>query len=200
MAPELLFGYVNKEKTMSTHSNTRSLKLIDPEFTVGDLTIHRLIEAETPFMPAHDMFAGLTPDLLAENRQWLRDSGAIDAADTLILCFQSYVVRTPHYTILIDSCIGNDKPRPQRPKWNQKTDDTYMCALQAAGFAVEDIDFVMCTHLHVDHVGWNTRLEGGRWVPTFPRRATSSARPNMTTGPISTPRPRFRHSATASCR
>jgi glyoxylase-like metal-dependent hydrolase (beta-lactamase superfamily II) len=139
------------------------------KFTAGDLTIHRLIEEETTFLPVHDLFAGLTPDLLAENRQWLRDSGAIDATDTLILCFQSYVVRTPHHTILIDSCIGNDKPRPQRPKWNQKTDDTYMRALKAAGFAVEDIDFVMCTHLHVDHVGWNTRLEGGRWVPTFPK-------------------------------
>jgi len=139
------------------------------KFTAGDLTIHRLIEEETTFLPVYDVFAGLTPDLLAENRQWLRDSGAIDATDTLILCFQSYVVRTPHHTILIDSCIGNDKPRPQRPKWNQKTDDTYMAALKVAGFAVEDIDFVMCTHLHVDHVGWNTRLEGGRWVPTFPK-------------------------------
>jgi glyoxylase-like metal-dependent hydrolase (beta-lactamase superfamily II) len=49
-----------------------------------------------------------------------------------------------------------------------KTDDTYMRALAAAGFSVGDIDFVMCTHLHVDHVGWNTRLENGRWVPTFP--------------------------------
>ena len=88
--------------------------------------------------------------------------------DVLILCFQSYVVKTPHHTILIDSCIGNDKPRPLRPKWNMKTDDTYMRALAAAGFAVGDIDFVMCTHLHVDHVGWNTRLENGRWVPTFP--------------------------------
>jgi glyoxylase-like metal-dependent hydrolase (beta-lactamase superfamily II) len=138
------------------------------KFTAGDLTIHRLIEEETTFLPVHDL-AGLTPDLLAENRQWLRDSGAIDATDTLILCFQSYVVRTPDHTILIDSCIGNDKPRPQRPKWNQKTDDTYMRALKAAGFAVEDIDFVMCTHLHGDHVGWNTRLENGRWVPTFPK-------------------------------
>jgi hypothetical protein len=118
------------------------------KFTAGDLTIHRLIEEETTFLPVHDLFAGLTPDLLADNRQWLRDSGAIDATDTLILCFQSYVVRTPHHTILIDSCIRNDKPRPQRPKWNQKTDDIYMRALKAAGFAVEDIDFVMCTHLH----------------------------------------------------
>jgi len=78
------------------------------------------------------------------------------------------VVKTPHHTILIDSCIGNDKPRPLRPKWNMKTDETYMRALKSAGFSVEEIDFVMCTHLHVDHVGWNTRLEAGRWVPTFP--------------------------------
>jgi len=78
-------------------------------------------------------------------------------------------VKTPHHTILIDSCIGNDKPRPLRPKWNMKTDDIYMRGLAAAGFAPADIDFVMCTHLHVDHVGWNTRLENGRWVPTFPK-------------------------------
>jgi glyoxylase-like metal-dependent hydrolase (beta-lactamase superfamily II) len=77
-------------------------------------------------------------------------------------------VKTPHHTILVDSCIGNDKPRPLRPKWNMKTDETYMRALAAAGFSVGDIDYVMCTHLHVDHVGWNTRLENGRWVPTFP--------------------------------
>jgi hypothetical protein len=86
------------------------------KFTAGDLTIHRLIEVETTFLPAHDIFAGLTPDLLAENRQWLRDSGAMmDATDTLILCFQCYVVRSPHYTILIDSCIGNDELRSQSP-------------------------------------------------------------------------------------
>ena len=77
-------------------------------------------------------------------------------------------MKTPHHTILVDSCIGNDKPRPARPKWNMKTDDSYMRALAAAGLSVGDIDFVMCTHLHVDHVGWNTRLENGRWVPTFP--------------------------------
>jgi len=110
----------------------------------------------------------LTAELLAENRQWMRAAGALDREDVLILCFQSYVVKTPHHTILIDSCIGNDKSRPLRPKWNMKTDDTYMRALAAAGFSVGDIDFVMCTHLHVDHVGWNTRLYSGRWVPTFP--------------------------------
>src|SRR6267143_1311396 len=138
------------------------------KLTVGDLTIHRIIEQETTFLPALDMLPGLTPELLAENKPWMRDAGAIDASDVLILCFQSYIVKTPHHTILVDSCIGNDKPRPLRPKWNMKSDDTYLRALAAAGCSVGDIDFVMCTHLHVDHVGWNTRLENGRWVPTFP--------------------------------
>jgi glyoxylase-like metal-dependent hydrolase (beta-lactamase superfamily II) len=134
--------------------------------TVGDLTIHRIIEAEGRFLPALEMLAGLTPELLAENRHWLQPH-ALDPDDVFKLCFQSYVVRTPHHTILVDSCIGNDKPRG-RAEWSMKTDDTYLRALKAAGFAVEDIDYVMCTHLHVDHVGWNTRLENGRWVPTFP--------------------------------
>jgi glyoxylase-like metal-dependent hydrolase (beta-lactamase superfamily II) len=138
------------------------------KFTVGDLTIDRIVEQEGAFYPALDLFPELTADLLAENRDWLRKAGAIDENDTLIFCFQSYVVRTPHHTILIDSCIGNDKQRPQRPRWNMKTDDVYMSGLKATGVSVEDIDFVMCTHLHVDHVGWNTRMEGGRWVPTFP--------------------------------
>jgi len=139
------------------------------KFTVGDLSVHRIIEQETTFLPVHDMLPSLSPELLAENRAWMRKAGALDDTDTLILCFQSYVVETPHHTIVIDSCIGNDKPRPLRPKWNMKTDNTYMRALEAAGLSVDDIDFVMCTHLHVDHVGWNTRLENGRWVPTFPR-------------------------------
>jgi glyoxylase-like metal-dependent hydrolase (beta-lactamase superfamily II) len=139
------------------------------KFNAGDLTIHRIIEQETTFLPALDLFPQLTPDVLAQNREWMLKARAIDDSDTLMLCFQSYVVRTPHHTILIDSCIGNDKPRPLRPKWNMKTDDNYIRALKAAGFSLEDIDFVMCTHLHVDHVGWNTRLEGGRWVPTFPK-------------------------------
>jgi len=140
-----------------------SLKL-----TLGDLTIHRLIEQETTFLPALDMLPGLTPEVLAENRAWMQKAEAIDDDDVLKLCFQSYIVKTPHHTILVDSCIGNDKPRPLRPKWNMKTDDIYMRGLAAAGFSVDDIDYVMCTHLHVDHVGWNTRLVNGRWVPTFP--------------------------------
>jgi hypothetical protein len=79
------------------------------EFSLGDLTIRRIIEQETTFLPAPDLFPTLTPDLLAQNKDWMRKAGAIDENDTLILCFQSYVVRTPHHTILIDSCIGTKK-------------------------------------------------------------------------------------------
>jgi glyoxylase-like metal-dependent hydrolase (beta-lactamase superfamily II) len=136
-------------------------------FTVGDLTIHRIIEQETTFLPILELLPGVTPEALAENRHWMQKAGAIDADDVLILCFQSYVVKTPHHTILVDSCIGNDKSR-SLPQWNMKTDDSYVRALATAGFSVDDIDFVMCTHLHTDHVGWNTRLEDGRWTPTFP--------------------------------
>jgi glyoxylase-like metal-dependent hydrolase (beta-lactamase superfamily II) len=137
------------------------------KFTAGDMIIHRIIEMEGKFIPALDMIAGLTPELLAENRSWMQPT-ALDAEDTLLLCFQSYIVKTPHHTILVDSCIGNDKPRG-RPMWSMKSDETFMRGLAAAGFSVNDIDYVMCTHMHVDHVGWNTRLDNGRWVPTFPK-------------------------------
>ena len=86
-----------------------------------------------------------------------------------MLCIQSYIVRTPHHTILVDSCVGNHKPRPTRPFWDMMKSDRYEKNLAAAGVGIGDIDYVMCTHLHIDHVGWNTRLENGRWVPTFPK-------------------------------
>ena len=91
------------------------------------------------------------------------------ASGNLVLAVQSYIVKTPHHTILIDSCVGNHKPRPARPFWNMMNTDRYEKGLAATGLGVNDIDYVMCTHLHVDHTGWNTRLENGRWVPTFPK-------------------------------
>ena len=130
-------------------------------------TVAGLAKDAVAFLPALEIMPALTPELLAKNRRWM-EPAALDPAGALIMCFQSYVLRTPHHVILVDSCIGNHKQRPNRPKWHDKADDSYMTALAAAGLRVEDIDIVMCTHLHADHVGWNTRLENGRWVPTFP--------------------------------
>jgi glyoxylase-like metal-dependent hydrolase (beta-lactamase superfamily II) len=135
----------------------------------GELTIRRIVEQEAPFFDPLTFFPTLTPELLAENRAWLEPAALDPASGKIVLCIQSYILRTPHHTILIDSCVGNDKPRPTRPFWHQMKSETYMRSLAAAGISVNDIDLVMCTHLHVDHVGWNTRLDNGRWVPTFPR-------------------------------
>jgi glyoxylase-like metal-dependent hydrolase (beta-lactamase superfamily II) len=134
---------------------------------IGNLRVMRVLEAITPF--SRQTFFPQTSDSdWAPHRHWLEPDALDPATDELQFPMQSYMVRTSHHTILIDSCIGNHKERPNRPTWHLKTDDTYMDALAAHGLAPEDIDFVMCTHLHTDHIGWNTRLENGRWVPTFP--------------------------------
>lgn len=137
-------------------------------FAVGDLRIDRIIEQELPGFDPFQFLPTLTPELLEQNRHWLEPLSLDPATGLFIFPMQSYVIRTGRHTILVDTCVGNHKDRPTRPAWHQKTDTTYMDALARAGLSVEDIDYVMCTHLHPDHVGWNTRLLDGRWVPTFP--------------------------------
>jgi glyoxylase-like metal-dependent hydrolase (beta-lactamase superfamily II) len=138
-------------------------------FKLGDMIVHRIIEMECGFTPALEFLPKLTPQMLDESRSWLKNPEALDDQDRLVLCFQSYIVRTGKHVILVDSCVGNNKDRPARPIWHMKNDNVFMQGLAEVGLTVNDIDFVLCTHLHVDHVGWNTRLENGRWVPTFPR-------------------------------
>jgi glyoxylase-like metal-dependent hydrolase (beta-lactamase superfamily II) len=138
-------------------------------FAVGDLTIHRVIESEAPLFDPLTFFPTLTQQLLEQNLSWLKPDYVDPVSGNLVLCIQSYIVRTPHHNILIDSCVGNHKDRPAYPFWNKMTSNRYEKNLAATGLTVDDIDFVMCTHMHVDHVGWNTRLENGRWVPTFPK-------------------------------
>jgi glyoxylase-like metal-dependent hydrolase (beta-lactamase superfamily II) len=76
-------------------------------------------------------------------------------------------VRTKHHTIVVDTCVGDHKKRV-RPTWNMTTSGQFLKAFAATGVTPEQVDYVMCTHMHNDHVGWNTRWENGRWVPTFP--------------------------------
>ena len=135
---------------------------------VGDLAVARVIEM-TFSTPAREFFPGTRDEDWAPHREWLAAEGAYDlATGDILLPVQSYVVRTSRHTILVDTCVGNDKQRTHRPAWHMKSDTTYMDNLRAVGLTCEDIDIVMCTHLHLDHVGWNTRLADGRWVPTFP--------------------------------
>jgi glyoxylase-like metal-dependent hydrolase (beta-lactamase superfamily II) len=85
----------------------------------------------------------------------------------VLLAVQSHLVRFAGKTILIDACVGEHKPRPARPDWHQRQATDYLARLAAADCTPDDVDIVMCTHLHADHVGWNTRLDSGQWVPTF---------------------------------
>jgi glyoxylase-like metal-dependent hydrolase (beta-lactamase superfamily II) len=136
---------------------------------LGEVRIEQIVEQQGAFFEACTFFPSLTKELLEENRSWLEPTYLEPVTDKIVLCVQSHVVRTRHHTILIDTCVGNHKPRPARPFWNMLASDRYERNLAAAGLDVDAIDYVMCTHLHVDHVGWNTRLENGRWVPTFPK-------------------------------
>jgi glyoxylase-like metal-dependent hydrolase (beta-lactamase superfamily II) len=136
--------------------------------TLNDVEIHPIVEQQGAFFKALEFFPKLGRELLDENRSWLQPE-FIDPDDGVVLCIQSFVIKTPHHNILIDSCVGNHKVRPTRPFWNMLNSDRFEKGLAAAGLTVNDIDYVMCTHLHGDHVGWNTRLENGRWVPTFPK-------------------------------
>ena len=85
-----------------------------------------------------------------------------------ILVVQSYLVRTPRHTILIDTCVGCEKSVPWFPDWNKRTDKSWLTRLAECQVSPDDIDYVFCTHMHGDHVGWNTQLLNGQWMPTFP--------------------------------
>jgi len=95
---------------------------------------------------------------------WLRPHFVSEQGEAR-MSVHSFVVEAPGRRILVDTCIGNDK-RLSIPGWNQRQ-GPFLAELTAAGFVPDSIDTVLCTHLHVDHVGWNTRLENGRWLPTF---------------------------------
>jgi glyoxylase-like metal-dependent hydrolase (beta-lactamase superfamily II) len=134
---------------------------------LGNLTIARALEMVMPFDRAA-FFPGTRLADWEPYRELLEPNAWNYATDELQFPMQSYVVRTSHHTVLIDACVGNHKERPHREAWHQRNDGGYMDALAALGLTPVDVDYVMCTHLHTDHVGWNTRLDNGRWVPTFP--------------------------------
>jgi len=125
------------------------------------------VELQGAFLAADTLFPDATLDEIRATAA-SRNPALFDRErNLLVMSFHSIVVRAPACAILVDSCVGNDKPRPNNPHWHQRK-GPYLDDLAAAGLAPEDIDIVMCTHLHADHVGWNTRLRNGKWTPTFP--------------------------------
>jgi glyoxylase-like metal-dependent hydrolase (beta-lactamase superfamily II) len=131
---------------------------------IGEVTITRILELEATG-GTRFILPQATPEVIREIG-WLAPHFA-DETGRLRMSIHALVVETPDRRIIVDTCIGNDKQR-DIPTWSN-LQTSFLQDLEAAGFPPERIDTVLCTHLHVDHVGWNTRLEGGRWVPTFPK-------------------------------
>ena len=136
---------------------------------LGRMTVHKVHEMDSP-TPLLAQLPGTTAADLAQLKAWYTppDDELTNDPETSRMTFgvHSWVIEVDGQTILVDACCGNHKQRviPE----GHELDTPYLDNLRRAGFAPEDIDLVMCTHLHFDHVGWNTRLENGRWVPTFP--------------------------------
>ncbi|GAB2602452.1 MBL fold metallo-hydrolase [Streptomyces capparidis] len=134
---------------------------------LGDVEITRVVEWRGDIAPAQDIVPASTPELWRENASWLDpdfwdgDSGAYRAY------MQTWVVRSEGRTILVDTGAGNDKERPYLPVLS-RLDTPFLDSLAAAGVRPEDVDLVVNTHVHADHVGWNTVLADRAWVPTFP--------------------------------
>jgi glyoxylase-like metal-dependent hydrolase (beta-lactamase superfamily II) len=136
---------------------------------IGDVTVTRVEESMGPFLPATEFFPDWKDSAVAEHRGWLEPAHFKEGM--LLLSFHSWVIRTKHHVILVDTCGGNDKNRPGPTGFSRfhMQKHPYLDRLRAAGIKPEDVDYVLCTHLHGDQVGWNTQLVDGRWVPTFPK-------------------------------
>jgi glyoxylase-like metal-dependent hydrolase (beta-lactamase superfamily II) len=130
---------------------------------VGRVRVTQVIElGPMPTSPKF-FFKDPPPDLVARHG-WLKPHFANDDGK-LLASIHCFVVESAGRRIVVDTCVGNDKKRSS-PAWNA-LNGPFLQHLTDAGFAPESIDTVLCTHLHVDHVGWNTRWVGARWVPTF---------------------------------
>jgi len=134
---------------------------------IGDVEVWRILEINGPFRTPEELFPNAGPDVRALIEAHVPQA-VCGQTGGLILPIQGFLLKTPSHNILVDSCVGNDKTNQEHPNWHKRSSGRFMAALTAAGMEVGDIDYVLCTHLHTDHIGWNTRLEDGRWVPTFP--------------------------------
>jgi glyoxylase-like metal-dependent hydrolase (beta-lactamase superfamily II) len=136
-------------------------------YKVGDVTVRRLNELETNGFTLKDLIPDWDPSFLEQHKDWLVPGSIDQDLQHVIITIGTWIVKTPKHTILIDTATGNDKNLPANTGL-ANLQLPYIQWLKEAGVAPEDVDYVLLTHLHYDHVGWNTKLVDGKWVPTFP--------------------------------
>lgn len=133
------------------------------QWQIGDVLITRVVELEIPG-GTRFLLPQATPETVLPIK-WLAPHFVTEDGK-LILSIHALVIETPTRKIIVDTCIGNDKQR-SIPTWTN-LQLPFLSDLASAGYERQAIDTVLCTHLHVDHVGWNTMLIDGKWQPTFP--------------------------------
>ena len=136
-------------------------------FRVGDATVTKIQELALDAFTPESLYPSAHPDVAnAAAREF--GPGSYDRTTNMVRqSIHTWLVRTPERTILVDTATGNDKELPGVPALNH-LNEPFLDRLAAAGTLPEEVDVVLLTHIHADHVGWNTRLVDGRWVPTFP--------------------------------
>ena len=135
---------------------------------LGDISFQRILETEIPVYHPSEFFDEATTEAVEPYRQWLEPKALCPRTGLMVMPVQSYLVRTRHHIILIDTCCGCNKTYAEPPEWHPRSNEVWLDNLKAAGVHPEEVDYVLCTHLHSDHCGWNTHLVDGRWVATFP--------------------------------
>jgi glyoxylase-like metal-dependent hydrolase (beta-lactamase superfamily II) len=136
-------------------------------YRVGDATVTRIPEFILDSNTPGYLYPQWDPSFIQDHEHWLVPGNMDRTRTHVIQSIHTWVLRTEQHTILIDTATGNDKERVWMPRFNQLR-TPYLERLKAAGVTPEMVDYVILTHLHVDHVGWNTRLVDGVWRPTFP--------------------------------
>lgn len=134
---------------------------------IGDARVRAVVDLDGYALDLGHVFPDASPEQIDPHRSWLEPTYI--KGKELFLVVRSLVVELDGRVILIDACVGEDKDRPTRPLWNHRQASGYLERLAMLGLKPADVDVVFCTHLHTDHVGWNTKLDNGRWVPTFSR-------------------------------
>ena len=142
-----------------------------PHWTIGDIGVDPVIEFGGPAMQPGDVFPDYDPGVFTQHADVLVPRYFAPSLGRLVGGVKSHVIRTGGHNIVVDTGCGNGKERPGEPPFNNLR-TPYLERLAEIGLRPEEIDLVVLTHLHVDHVGWNTRLQGERWVPTFPNATT----------------------------
>jgi glyoxylase-like metal-dependent hydrolase (beta-lactamase superfamily II) len=134
---------------------------------LGDSTIDKVVDEDAGSLPYRALFPQADWSLFEDNCGWL-DPACLDREAQLIhLSFHTFVIHCVGKVVLIETCIGNDKRRGGDPLYHCRRSQ-YLTRLSEAGVDRTEVDYVICTHMHADHVGWNTQFDDGVWRPTFP--------------------------------